>query len=158
MKLRFVTCSDELSALIRAREGAVASWLKFVPSHVEMVVKEGFLGAHDEGGVQIRRVGYDAATLSGELFLDVPLTADGNAAAEKFARARLGAPYDWEAIIDFVAPVALHEAKHYICSALMTLTVVAGKAFPGPLAKPAHAVSPLDLLFLFSGRQGIGGS
>jgi hypothetical protein len=152
MKLRFVTCSDVVSELIRDREGEMETAIGFTPSHVEMVVAEGYLGAHDEGGVAIRPVGYDKATLLHELILEVPLPAGGDAAAEKFARSRLGEPYDWQAIIDFVLPVSLHQPRHYICSALMTLTARAGGAFPYALGLPAHAISPRDLLFWFTGR------
>jgi hypothetical protein len=71
-----------------------------------------------------------------------------------FARSKLGAPYDWLAIIEFLMPVALHEAHHFICSALMTLVAVKGGAFPA-LAKERHTVSPADLLFVLSGRVAI---
>lgn len=120
------------------------------------MVAEGYLGAHDQGGVQIRKVGYDAASLTGEAFVDVALTPEGAAAAEAYARSKIGTPYDFEAILGFVVPFAdLHENRHLICSAFMTLTAKAGGAFPFPLAKEAHTVSPLDLFFWFSGRTAI---
>lgn len=154
MKLRFVTCNDPLSAMIRDREGEASP---FTPSHVEMVVAEGYLGAHDdERGVQIKPVGYDKATMMHELFVMVPLTVDGDRAAEKYARGKLGSPYDWGAILDFILPTNFHAPRHVICSALMTSTAQAGGAFPYALARAPHTISPLDLMFWFSGRVDIG--
>lgn len=146
MRLRFVTCNDIASALIRDREGLLNP---FTPSHVELVVAEGYLGAHDAGGVAIRPVGYDKAVLIHELFLAIPLEPASEAAAEEFARAKIGASYDWEAIVDFVLPVEWHEKKHLICSAFATLALRAGGLLPG-LAAPSHAVSPRDLLLVLS--------
>ncbi len=153
MKLRFVTCNDPLSAMIRDREGEATP---FTPSHVEMVVAEGYLGAHYDGGVAVRPVNYDNTALLHELFVNVPLTVPGDAAAEKYARGKIGSPYDWGAILDFVLPVNFHAENHCICSAFMTSTLQAGGEFPYALARAPHATSPLDLMFWFSGRNDIG--
>jgi hypothetical protein len=155
MKLRFVTCSDPESAAIRAREGAMAPWVKFTPSHVEMVVADGYLGAHADGGVAIRPVGYDKLTLTHELFLDI---GGDDKAAELYARSKIGAPYDWGAIfdfVDFVLPIDLHEKGHLICSAFMTITGRKADALPFRLARLAHEISPADLLLVCSGRVAI---
>lgn len=157
MKLRFVTCNDPTSAAIRAREGAMAPAIGFTPSHVEMVVAEGYLGAHSDGGVQIRPAGYDKATLAHELVVDV---GGDDVAAEKYARSKIGTPYDWGAIfnfVDFVLPVDLHQRDHLICSAFMTLAARKGSALPFRLARRAHEISPADLLLVFSGRMAIPG-
>jgi len=155
MKLRFVTGNDFVSRLILVREGPMASWIKAVPSHVELVVAEGYLGAHDKGGVQIRPVGYDKSYLAAERFVDVALSGDGDAKAEAFARSKIGEPYDFAAIIDLAAlvPLDLHEHEHCICSAFMTETLKAGGAFSAPLALPSYLVSPSLLLFWLSGRM-----
>lgn len=65
MRIRFVTCSDLVSSLIRDREGpANPACLSFTPSHVEVADfatpdgKPGYLGAHDVGGIMVRPVGY----------------------------------------------------------------------------------------------------
>lgn len=155
MKLRFVTCSDPESTAIRDREGAMAPWVAFTPSHVEMVVAEGYLGAHADGGVAIRPIGYDKATLTNELILDV---GGDDAAADAYARSKIGTPYDWGAIfdfVDFVLPVDLHEKGHLICSAFMTIASRKARALPYRLAKLAHQTSPADLLLVFSGRMAI---
>ena len=60
------TCHDPISEAIRLREN-------FWASHVEAVKPAGkYLGAHRDGGVQARDVGYDAGVLRQELFVDLP--------------------------------------------------------------------------------------
>ena len=153
MKLRFVTCNDIVSSLIRDREGEMARWVGFTPSHVEIVVKEGYLGAHDDGGVMIRPVGYDKAALTHELFGMIPLPQETR--AEAWARSKIGASYDWRAIVDYLLPDNFHEKNDFICSALCTGALDNGGAFPYPLALPWHLVSPAVLLFWVSGRTNI---
>jgi hypothetical protein len=89
------------------------------------------------------------------LFVDVPLTAEGDAAAEKYARSKIGTPYDWQAILDFAIDTDFHEKGHVICSAFCDLVADHGGAFPYPLALAAHQVMPRDLLFWFSGHVAI---
>lgn len=153
MRLRFVTCSDPVSDLIRAREGDAAQWVGFTPSHAEIVVREGYLGAHYDGGVAIRPVSYDAAKMQHELFVDVPLQDE--AKAESWARNKRGATYDWRAILDYLIPENFHETSALICSAFCTGALENGGAFAFPLALPWHLVSPLSLLFWLSGRTKI---
>lgn len=157
MRLRFVTGNDFVSRLILVREGAMASWVNYVPSHVEMVVTTngvvGYLGAHDDGGVQIRPIGYDKDYLAAERFVDYALPDE--AAAEKYARSKIGEPYDFAAILDLAAPAPLdlHLNEHCICSALMTQVLAKGGAFTSPLGLPPHLISPADLLFWISGGR-----
>lgn len=162
MKLRFVTGDDPTSNAIRAREGGMAPFVGFTPSHVEMLVmtegKLGYLGAHADGGVAIRDVGYDKGSATHELVMDV---GGDDAAAEKYARSKIHTPYDWGAIfdfVDFVLPFDLHQRDHLICSAFMTLTARRAGALPYRLACRAHEISPRDLLLIFSGRMAIPGA
>jgi hypothetical protein len=161
MRLRFVTCNDPVSGLIRDREGDIAKWVGFTPSHVEIAAfasgpvlvsygKPGYLGAHYDGGVAIRPVGYDTAKLLHELFVDVPLPDE--AAAEAWARKKIGATYDWRAILDFLIPEDWHARGELICSAFCTGALENGNAWSHPLALPWHMVSPALLLFWLSGR------
>jgi cell wall-associated NlpC family hydrolase len=118
--------------------------------------KLGYLGAHSDGGVAIRDVGYDKGTLAHELVLDV---GGDDAAAEAYARSKIGTPYDWGAIfdfVDFVLPLDLHQKDHLICSAFMTLAARKAGALPYRLACRAHEISPRDLLLVFSGRLAVG--
>jgi hypothetical protein len=151
IRLRFVTSADLLSALIRAEERTT---IPFIPSHVEAVTPDGlYLGAHDIGGVAARPPGYDRAALAHELFLDLPATEPQATAFHKYLARKIGAPYDWKAILDFVDPFAdLHDNQHLICSALQTLALRACGWFAAPLVCPAHQISPRDLLLTLSGR------
>lgn len=153
MRLRFVTCNDPVSDLIRDREGDMAAWVGFTPSHVEIIVREGYLGAHYDGGVAIRSVGYDKATILHELFVDVALSNE--AAAEAWARHKIGATYDWRAILDYLVPENFHQRAALICSAFCTGALDNGGAFAYPPALPWHLVSPALLLFWLSGRTKI---
>lgn len=159
MKLRFVTCDDPISALIRDQAGVC---MPFAPSHVEAVVPEGYLGAHDDGGIQIRPVGYDKPMmLKGkpcEYFVDLSGGPSRDAAFDSYIRSKIGIPYDWQSILDFLAlPVDFnkHESKHLICSAFMTLACRASGFFPAPVTMPAHHVSPAMLFFALSTQVSI---
>lgn len=153
MRLRFVTCNDDLSIAIRIREGAMARWVGFTPSHVEIVVPEGYLGAHYQGGILIRPVGYDRVTMTNELFVDAALPNE--AKAETWARSKIGALYDWRAILDYLVPENWHQSGAFICSAFATGSLDKGGAFAYPLALPWHLVSPALLLLWLSGRTQI---
>lgn len=143
-RIRFVEDTAVSSRLIEAREDTT---YPLIPSHTELVLPEGYLGALLSGGVQVRPVGYDRG-FSKELFVDVPCDA---ACAEAYARSKIGSRYDWVSILDFVVPLALHTPGSFICSALMVQTLTSGAAFAGSLAKPAYLISPADLLLVLSG-------
>lgn len=156
--LRFVTGTGQVSAMIRDREGDMCKWVGFTPSHVEIKVrtpdgKVGYLGAHYDGGIQVRPEGYDKDTNTHELFVDVELPEQE--AAKEWLTTKLGALYDWQAIIDFLLPENFHTRSEFICSALCTGTLAKGGAFPYPIALPWHLVSPAGLLFWLSGRTNI---
>lgn len=143
--LRFVNGTEFSSKLIELRENTA---LPFAPSHVELALPEGYLGALLNGGVQLRPHGYDKGTYSNELFVDVPC-ADANAGVD-YAKSKLLRGYDWAAILDYAVPTNFHLDHDFICSALMADTLQAGKAFPGTLAVPTYLISPRDLLLLVS--------
>jgi hypothetical protein len=119
IKLRFVTCRDPISQGIRLREN-------FWASHVEAMTPQGkYLGAHCDGGVQARDVGYDAQVLQQELFVELPETAPGQADEfYAFLDRHIGEPYDFESILGFLVPnIATHQPQHIICSALQALAL-----------------------------------
>jgi hypothetical protein len=151
IRLRFVTCHDEISAGIRLREN-------FWASHVEAVTPQGkYLGAHCDGGVQARAVGYDARTLQQELFVDLAETAPGQADEfYAFLNRHIGEPYDFKSILGFLIPeVSAHQPQHIICSALQALALRQCEWFATPLIEPAHKITPRDLLLIISGRIAI---
>jgi hypothetical protein len=148
IKLRFVTCHDPISQGIRLREN-------FWASHVEAVTPQGkYLGAHCDGGVQARDVGYDAQVLQQELFVELPETAPGQADEfYAFLNRHIGEPYDFESILGFLVPnIPAHEPQHVICSALQALALRQCQWFATPLVEPAHKITPRDLLLIISGR------
>jgi hypothetical protein len=150
IRLRFVTCSDHVSQMIRLRSGLS---MPFTPSHVECVTPEGlYLGQHFSGGMQARPAGYDAGTMLQDRIVELPARADQVEAFYAFVNSKIGQPYDWKSIISFVAPLNFHLAEHAICSAIMTLALRApGVAwFPYPLTVPAHQISPRDLFLMLS--------
>jgi hypothetical protein len=143
IRLRFVTCDDQISALIRWAED-------FWASHVEAVVPEGYLGAHADGGVAIRPVGYDQAILAREEFVDLPAGPSVTAHFEKYLRGHIGEPYDFDAIFGFVLRDDMHAKAHAICSALQTDALIeCGIAKDLPL--PSYQISPRDLRLYLAG-------
>lgn len=148
IRLRFVTCRDPISEGIRLREN-------FWASHVEAVTPEGkYLGAHSDGGVQAREVGYDAGILQQELFVDLPETAPGQAQGfYAFLDRHIGEPYDFKSILGFLVPaIAAHQPRHIICSALQALALRQCEWFATQLVEPAHKITPRDLLLIISAR------
>lgn len=155
--LRFMTGNSITHMLIRAQERTT---YPFIPSHVEAVdpVTGKWIGAHADGGVQARDPGYDRATLltwgpdrkPTELFVKVPATDKQTQLFYTFLRNKIGTPYDWGAIFDFVFPLKdIDQQDHLICSALQALAL--SSALSMIFACPAHQTSPRDLLLLTSG-------
>ena len=150
ISLRFVTCNDAVSALIRLQAGLC---MPFTPSHVECVSEDGqsYIGQHLDGGMQARPVGYDKATLQAEKIVDLEVSAPEQAAFYAFVTSKIGQPYDWQSILSFVDPALnLHQVNHLICSAMMTAALRACGFFPMPLVVPFHHISPRDLFLVLS--------
>jgi hypothetical protein len=156
IKIRFVTGNDLASRFIRLQAGVA---MPFTPSHVEALTQDGknFLGAHAEGGVALRPVGYDADQLltlpdgsKSELIVSLLCSDEQETEFYKFAEAKLGEQYDWKAILGFVDPAHEHELNHIICSAFITQCLRACRYFPAPLVVPFHRVSPRDLFLVLS--------
>ncbi len=146
IRLRFCTCNDLISALIREVED-------FWASHVEAVMPDGsgYLGAHAAGGVQIRPVGYDQTTLTRELFVDLPATDQVTTRFYDGLKRHVGDPYDFEAIFGFIARMPLHSRRHAICSALQAAELAESGWFAGRLCRAPYEISPADLLLILSG-------
>jgi len=159
IRIRFVTGNDFASKLIRMQAGVS---MPFTPSHAEALTPDGkfYIGAHFDGGVLARPVGYDAGELLtlpdgslSERIVPLPCTPEQEAAFYAFLQAKIGEPYDWQSIFGFVAPdLHTHLLDHIICSALMTDGLRAPKCeiFRWPLTVPFHHVTPRDLMLILS--------
>lgn len=157
IRIRFVTAGDPLSRLIRFQAGVS---MPFTPSHTEALSQDGksYIGAHYDGGVMARPVGYDAAGLmtlpdgtKSERIVDLPCTPEQEAAFYAFVQSKVGEPYDWKSIFGFVAPdLHTHLLDHIICSAFMAAALRSAKIFPWPMTVPFHHITPRDLLLILS--------
>lgn len=155
MIIRFVEGTHSLISFdIEKRENVA---MPITPSHTEARSRDGksYIGAHIDGGIQARPVGYDQATTKAELLLDLGPEGDDDAFA--YMESKIGEPYDWTSIVDFLLPVNWHLQNHVICSAFMALTLRKKLFFRWPLAVPAHMISPRDLLLAISGRMEVPG-
>lgn len=157
IRIRFVTGSDLISRFIRT-QGGIA--MPFTPSHVEALSQDGdyYIGAHIDGGIMARPVGYDADKLltlpdgtKSERFVSLPCAPNDQAAFYVFVNSKIGSPYDWKSIISFAMPdINIHDFAHVICSAFMVAALRNCGYFPWPLTVPFHHISPRDLLLILS--------
>jgi hypothetical protein len=145
LRIRFVRYTGVGGRIIAAREGEC---YPFTPTHCELALADGYLGAHFSGGVALRPVGYDAGTFDKELFVDVPCD---HAKAAAWARSMVGTPYAWSALISYALPVYLQSAGYLICSSLTAESLTVGGAFKSKhLAAPGAGISPRTLLVVLS--------
>jgi hypothetical protein len=156
IRLRFVMSNALTSRLIRLQAGIS---MPFTPSHTEALSPDGktYIGAHFDGGVMARPVGYDADTLEtlpdgrkSEAFVSLDAS---DAETDKFyayVNSKIGEPYDWKAIFGFVDPGHQHDLDHIICSAFMCAALRACGYFAWPMTVPFHHVSPRDLMLILS--------
>jgi hypothetical protein len=159
IRIRFVTSNDPLSALIRAQAGVS---MPFTPSHAEALSQDGktYIGAHYNGGVLARPVGYDADSLmtlpdgnKSERIVALPCTPEQEAAFYYTMTTKLGEAYDWKAIFGFTAPdLHTHLTDHIICSALVTAALRSQGCdyFKWPTTVPFHHITPRDLMMILS--------
>lgn len=158
--LRFVTGNDFISNAIRA--GERDGWT----THVEALMPDGtLLGAHLQGGVLARPMGYDKGTATRELYVEFDAGVDlvkqpGNEpmkSVEKedafcaFLRDQLGKPYDLSAIAGLALDRDWHAADSWFCSELQAAALEQCGYFT-PLASINSHVSPRDLLLTLSAR------
>lgn len=161
IRIRFVASNDITSKLIRVQAGIA---MPFTPSHTEALSQDGktYIGAHLDGGVEARPVGYDADSLfdlptgpnnaggKSERVVPIECTDEQETAFYEFVHSKIGSDYDWKAILGFVDPNHEHDINHVICSAFMTWGLRKCNYFPFPLVVPFHHVSPRDLMLMLS--------
>jgi hypothetical protein len=154
--IRFVTCGDPVSAIIRRGE------LGFWASHVEALTPDGFLlGAHADGGVAKRPRDYDAGQWTLELYLAVPATPAQQAAFWAFLAGELGKPYDMAAIeamasgaLSGQATLADNGGAAWICSALIVAALIAAGLVASAPAS-VRLTAPRDVMYALAGRLAI---
>jgi hypothetical protein len=145
-QIRFVTCDDIVSAAIRGAEYG------FWASHVEALMPDGkLLGAHYDGGVLERDVGYDAGIMARELYVPLPMPADREAKFYDFLRSQLGKAYDVEAIAAIVSQRDWRAPDSWFCSELQAAALEACGYLP-TLAADVAKITPRDLLLILSGE------
>lgn len=154
MKIRFVWGYDPLSLLIRAGEHDGDC-----PTHAEAVLVDGtLLGAHFDGGVQIRPKGYDASPVTASPLRDLVVVIDTAPAQEAawltFLQTQVGKPYDSTAIAGIALNRDWREDDSWMCSELMTAALESCGYLPRLSAADNH-ISPRDLLLVLSGRIAI---
>lgn len=124
----------------------------FWASHVEAVFADGYIGAHADGGVLLRPVGYDLQGMTKEQFFDISCFPAEEKQWEAYMRQSIGTPYDLAAILGFAVHKDLHEAGHVICSAL----VANGLQFCGRVKQwpiPTEEINPRDIVLIASALQ-----
>jgi hypothetical protein len=102
-------------------------------SHVDIVLPDGsLLGARDDviggaprAGIYIRPDHYEKWLR--RCIVEIPCTKAQADAAEKWGHAQVGKEYDRGAILSFIFGTKQHEPGHWICSALGTGFLRAGK-------------------------------
>ncbi len=155
LRIRFVTSANAMSNAIRAAQ------LGWPFTHVEVAVEGGYLGAHLNGGVAVRPIGYDAGATMLERFFTIDIGEAQAIAFHAYLRAQVGKSYDFDAIIDFAKAFLVHpeqlrpegawtEPDRWFCSELVAAALIQAGVFPAGLAADARHVTPQNLAFALS--------
>ena len=119
IKIRFITDKDFMGEAIRFVEHAPIT----APSHVEFELEDGtFLGAHSDGGVQIRPANYCRTTWDRRYAIEV--TQAQYDCCMAFAHAQIGKPYDFSDIVGIALNTGWHTADKWICSELVLASLL----------------------------------
>ena len=144
MLIRFCTGNSIPDKIVRwgQRDG----W----PSHCEWKMPDGRLyGAHLFGGVRFRPAGYDKATNTRELIVNVPLMPAQYEKWAEFMFAQHLKPYDKWAVLGLGLGRNWRDPDQWFCSEL----VIAGLEHCGflpRLASVVYHISPRDALMILS--------
>ena len=120
--------------------------------HVEAVMPDssGYLGAHSDGGVQVRPIGYDRRLKPQELFVSLPATAEQEDGFYSFLHVQLGSPYDMSIIKGFASGMLFGQRDwrkpgSWICSELQAAAMMPVGLIKSIASKPSY-VTPRDVL------------
>lgn len=149
--LRFVTAHDIISDDIRFYQRG------FWATHVETLMPEGTLiGAHFNGGVLARQVGYDKDHMAREQYVPVKMASQEHADAyHAFMRLQVGKPYDVEAIAGMILQRDWRDPSKWFCSELVAGGFCECQEFPDHLAVELQHVTPRDVFLIASSRVSV---
>ena len=150
--LRFVGGNDTIAGLIRA--GSYGYWA----THVEALMPDGtLLGAHWQGGVQMRLHDYDAGKFEREEYVEgLGWTRSTEDVFYTFLYGQIGKPYDMKVIEAIAASALIGERDwrapdSWICSELIAAALEAAGWLP-KLATDVNHLTPRDVRLVLSGR------
>lgn len=133
--LRFIRDDGIISRLIRWQDWSSGGSY----SHVEFRLPTGYLGSQAPDGVKLRPLNYCTPTEEWLCCVDVP-----DYVGEKileFARAQIGKPYDWKAIVGFIIRRDWMNDNSWTCSELVTFTFLQA-GFPLLRTHTTNRISP----------------
>ena len=145
--IRFITEDDPISWAIRKETNSPVS-------HVEFGMDDGtWLGAHFDGGVQVRKADYAKTTLD-ERYA-IPVTTEQRFQILSFAAEQVGKAYDMEAIAGIMAHHDWRCQDKWFCSELVTAACEAGGLYLLRVSHLFQTVTPRDLYMspLLYGRK-----
>ena len=110
LKMRFISPGDFSSGIIEFFEGG-SQW-----SHIEFILEDGsYLGARDNGGIQIRPVDY-VKSPAREKRYGIPVTDEMYNNIINFAKSKIDTSYNMEDIFGIALHRDWNDPKKYICS------------------------------------------
>jgi uncharacterized protein YycO len=133
--------------------GFVAGAINFVSRgavcHVEFLVDGKAIGAHSDGGVQIREI--DACPV--DYRFSASCTDEQYQKAIDFLHGQIGKPYDFLDIVGIMANRDWHNPERWICSELWAATMEAA-GIMGRLPTALQLVTPQDALVISAAMFG----
>lgn len=142
-RLRFVTDANSIIATMIRWETMTS-----VASHCEAVFADCIIGSYEDG-VRKQTLDFDTSSTS-QIFVDIPMTKPVLSSWRRHLEDKIGSPYDYEAIVGFIAHQSFHAEGHFICSHLQVQTLRECKVIRHRLNVPYWEVSPRDLLLMMA--------
>jgi hypothetical protein len=125
----------------------------FWPSHVEAILPDGnLLGATFlDGGVVIRKPGYDAGKVLQDGVIELDATPEQEALFYAFLHDQVGKPYDWTAIISYLFPWRdWQEDDSWECSELQSAALSHCGLFPPKMIVGWNRITLRDIMLIAS--------
>lgn len=126
-------------------QNAISFISRGVVCHVEFLVDGKAIGAHADGGVQVREIDHYEA----DYRFKADCTDGQYQKAVSFLMAQVGKPYDFLDIIGIMASRNWHDPDRWICSELWAAVMEAGELIH-PIESGINLITPQDTLILSS--------